>query len=176
MAYVKQVWENTPSENTPMSAERLNYMETGIYNNSQSIETINSNLPDIYSTSEVKTNKVWTDGKPIYRKVRAITFTDSSKQVALNIDNYSTMVSIRGFFKPPVLQTLFTTSLPYIYTDSETGEIEYINVRGITLDRTENVNYIRFDTNLDTLQGKIFYIIIEYTKTTTENTTTSESE
>ena len=95
MAYVKQVWENTPSENTPMSAERLNYMETGIYNNSQSIETINSNLPDIYSTSEVKTNKVWTDGKPIYRKVRAITFTDSSKQVALNIDNYSYGYSYR---------------------------------------------------------------------------------
>ena len=86
------------------------------------------------------------------------------------------MVSIRGFFRLPVLQTLFTTSLPYIYTDSETGEIKYINVRGIALERTENVNYILFDTNLDSLQGKTFYIIIEYTKTTTENTTTSESE
>lgn len=30
MAYVKQVWENLPSTDTPVSAERLNYMESGI--------------------------------------------------------------------------------------------------------------------------------------------------
>lgn len=29
--------------------------------------------PDVYSTSEVKTNKVWIDGKPIYRKVLTCT-------------------------------------------------------------------------------------------------------
>ncbi len=29
--------------------------------------------PDLYSTSEVKTNKVWIDGKPIYRKVLTCT-------------------------------------------------------------------------------------------------------
>ena len=27
------------------------------------------NIKDVYSTDEVKTNKVWIDGKPIYRKV-----------------------------------------------------------------------------------------------------------
>ena len=28
-------------------------------------------MQDVYSTKEVKTNKVWIDGKPIYRKVIA---------------------------------------------------------------------------------------------------------
>lgn len=31
MAYQKQTWENSPSTNTPVSAERLNHMEDGIY-------------------------------------------------------------------------------------------------------------------------------------------------
>lgn len=31
------------------------------------------NIKDVYSTDEVKTNKVWIDGKPIYRKVVEIT-------------------------------------------------------------------------------------------------------
>lgn len=31
MAYEKQIWENLPSTNTPISADRLNHMEEGIY-------------------------------------------------------------------------------------------------------------------------------------------------
>ena len=30
MAYIKQIWEDLPSTNTPITAERLNYMENGI--------------------------------------------------------------------------------------------------------------------------------------------------
>lgn len=32
MAYSKQIWENAPSTNSPLSADRLNHMEDGIYN------------------------------------------------------------------------------------------------------------------------------------------------
>jgi hypothetical protein len=35
---------------------------------------INDLVEDVYSNNEVKTNKVWVNGKPIYR--RAFTFTD----------------------------------------------------------------------------------------------------
>lgn len=46
--------------------------------------------PDSYSTSEVKTNKVWIDGKPIYRKViarnQSITNGTSISVSSLNID------------------------------------------------------------------------------------------
>ena len=33
-----------------------------------SLNDISSNLREIYSTSEVQTNDIWIDGKPIYRK------------------------------------------------------------------------------------------------------------
>lgn len=46
---------------------------------------------DIYSTTETKTNKVWIDGKPIYRKV--VEFggfpNNGSKDVATGIENIS---------------------------------------------------------------------------------------
>ena len=46
MAYTKQTWENLPSTNTPITADRLNHMEDGIYN---AYEINNS-----YSTSQTK--------------------------------------------------------------------------------------------------------------------------
>ena len=48
MAYQKQIWENLPSTNTPLNADRLNHMEDGIYEASTgtSIEVHNE-----YSTS-----------------------------------------------------------------------------------------------------------------------------
>lgn len=48
-----------------------------------------------YSTEEVKTNKVWIDHKPIYRKVIISTFglsPSSSKDIPLN-DNIETPIS-----------------------------------------------------------------------------------
>lgn len=32
MAYTKQTWANLPAQTSPLSAERLNHMEDGIYN------------------------------------------------------------------------------------------------------------------------------------------------
>ena len=44
MAYVKQVWEDAPSTNTPITAARLNHMENGIETNSILIEGIKSKV------------------------------------------------------------------------------------------------------------------------------------
>lgn len=38
--YVKQTWKNRPDTSTPLSAERMNYMETGIKNISDAIKAI----------------------------------------------------------------------------------------------------------------------------------------
>jgi len=35
MAYTKQTWQNLPSKNTPINAQRLNHMEDGIYDANQ---------------------------------------------------------------------------------------------------------------------------------------------
>lgn len=95
MAYSKQTWENLPNQTTPITAERLNHMEDGIYEayehggggetlpvgseidfdgTSADIPTgwEETTDPESYSTDEVKTNKTWVNGKPIYRKVLVI--------------------------------------------------------------------------------------------------------
>ena len=46
------------------------------------IQTAIDNIQDVYSTSEVKTNKVWIDGKPIYRRV--IQHTGSTITISAN--------------------------------------------------------------------------------------------
>lgn len=115
MAYTKQTWENLPSTNTPITSDRLNHIEDGIYNayeinNSYSTsETkgyscsyINSNIQDVYSTTETLTNKIWTDNKPIYRKVIETTNAQCTttgtlvdKNVSVSSLNIDTMTDLR---------------------------------------------------------------------------------
>lgn len=53
-----------------------------------------------YSTDEVKTNDVWINGKPIYRKV--IEFStlnpNATNNIIHNIENLNKIVSISGMF------------------------------------------------------------------------------
>lgn len=51
---------------------------------------------DIYSTTETKTNKVWIDGKDIYRKVIRITLTDTQQSTPINVNNVSKITSFDG--------------------------------------------------------------------------------
>ena len=56
----------------------------------------------IYSTDEIKTNKVWVDGKTIYRKVLNITtFNNLNDGWYDNIDMsfVDNMISVSGFIK-----------------------------------------------------------------------------
>lgn len=80
MAYVKTNWVNGQ---TPINDTNLNKIEQGIYDATITPKTtktlsdsdvyacnyINDVVEDVYSTTEVKTNKIWKDGKPIYRTV-----------------------------------------------------------------------------------------------------------
>lgn len=115
MAYEKQNWENFPSTETPITAERLNHMEDGIeeaWNHGGgggAGETLPigseidfdgnvSDIPDgweqvddvpVYSTTETVCG-TWIDGKPIYRRVLQYTYTStgshSESLSSLNID------------------------------------------------------------------------------------------
>lgn len=54
---------------------------------------------DLFDTSETVTSKIWTNGKPIYRKVvdlGALPDT-SSKNVAHNITGFDEFITISGF-------------------------------------------------------------------------------
>ena len=66
--------------------------ETDVYSANQTNVEIENAIKDVYSTSEVKTNEVWIDGKPIYRK----TFSGSYSDNATLINNVSNIVNVYG--------------------------------------------------------------------------------
>ncbi len=82
-----------------------------------SSQKINEEIKEVYSTDEVKTNKVWIDGKPIYRKVLTQTITTSSSENIISgfdislIDN---IISFYGSIKQPS-----GTITPISYSASE---------------------------------------------------------
>lgn len=78
--------------------EALSADEKKKYDYLASPETVGGDF-DVYSTSETKTNKVWIDGKPIYRKVitdTAPSTADTEKGFAIGA-SVSAFVSVSGF-------------------------------------------------------------------------------
>lgn len=59
----------------------------------QKIQALESD--DVYSTDEVKTNKKWVDGKPIYRKCYNGTVA-GSQTVLENSNDIETLISVSG--------------------------------------------------------------------------------
>ena len=105
-----------------------------------------------YSTDEVKTNKIWIDGKPIYRKV--VDCGDApnktSKYIDHNISDLSNIVKITGF----LTNGTEWFPLPRLHPTSSYS----ISVQANT---TQILLYDQYDfSNYQT------YVIIEYTKTT----------
>lgn len=111
-------------------------------------ETINQ--PDIYSTTETKTNKVWIDGKPIYRKV--IT-GDLSQENWNHGITFSRITSIEGVFYNENSGNTF--NIPSL----RTGFVEY--QVGIYVTST----YIHFDRGEGAQRADMkFYVVLEYVK------------
>lgn len=114
---------------------------------------------DVYSTSEVKTNKVWIDGRPIYRKVyyySTLSFTSSAKTLSINLPNLHTVCDFAYNMYYP------TTSKWYAKWDA----IE-----------THNVNISSSECSLGGTSTATFTkvsLIFEYTKTTDSETSSSE--
>lgn len=110
------VYDVTPAQyegTTPLSANNLNQLQTNLYdyadekisnefieNNSigYSANYINDITTDTYSSNEIKTNKIWIDGKPIYRKVINMGNLNNStgKTVNHGVSNMDKTVGIMG--------------------------------------------------------------------------------
>lgn len=119
-----------------------------------SSQKISEENKEVYSTDEVKTNKVWIDGKPVYRKVVTQTITTPG---SLNIiDGFDVslindIISISGSIKQP---SGAITPISYYVSESDAAFI-----------------YMSKDLNAFVLNGKQFgvgdvILIVEYTKTT----------
>ena len=89
----QRTWTGTYAEWQALSAAEKAKYEGGTVNITNDEE---AGPTEYYSTEEVKTNKVWIDGKPIYRKTINFDFTttDTNVSVQHNIQNIGTFRSI----------------------------------------------------------------------------------
>lgn len=156
MAYQKQTWENSPSTNTPISAERLNHMEDGIeeaWEHGGGGESLpvgseidyTGNVSDIPDGWEQVSGKTYV-GKEIYDNA---TGTTSSISLSESVNDYKYIeiyfrtndgVRYRSSNKIYVTSENMTASLLYTYYVSETYiKLAIVNINGTSITFNKNV-------------------------------------
>ena len=122
--------------------------DTKLYIESTDLDFQGEIVDDIYSTSEIKTNKIWIDGKPIYRKV----INSGSLSLSTTPTNVNTYTSN--------IDKVIDINFMYRFTD-------------YTWFKNWNLNELMCRPNgivvITTYESATFpetYITLEYTKTT----------
>lgn len=136
------------TQTTPTFANVVNGYSTST-KDGYCCDYINEALEDVYSTTETKTNKVWIDGKPIYKKVIEYTISNTINtyvSIAHNINDIETKVSCETYY-------LYSNEI-YKVPNSEVVAIKFSN---------SNFSYVNKTSGLS---GSRAYTILEYTKTT----------
>ena len=148
----QRTWTGTYAEWQALSAAEKAKYEGGTVNITDDDE---AGTPEYYSTEEVKTNKVWIDGKPIYRKVVNFgTLPDNAhKTVPHGISNVENFISITGWAKDPSTDINF--NLPFVSPNSD-----------YCVSLIVSGNNIDVQTGRNRTNYTICYTILEYTKTT----------
>lgn len=93
-------------------------------------------IEDKYSTTEVKTNKIWIDGKPIYRKV----YSGLTGANLITIENFDTLVQIDGWYQVDTSRFLpwynsnpGSASWPVLVKNGTTAVVRWDNSSGATV-------------------------------------------
>lgn len=148
MEYTKTVWKDLPDTSTPITADRLNNIENGV-------EYLFEHGVDSYSTSEVKTNKTWINGKPIYRKVFLITVGNNSDiHIEHNLTSSNNFwINYGESFIKKTSGDYETLPCNWYYTPDDWARTWMIQ------------DYIRFRSP-SSLGERTLYAVVEYTKTT----------
>ena len=113
---------------------------------------INNIVADVYSENEVKTNKVWIDDKPIYRKVYFINALPDTTTLNIDISTWDieTITDLKG---------ISNTGL--VFNGNRGDGSQFIIDLYADLSR-DSIILITYQDRTD-MSG---YIILEYTKTT----------
>lgn len=146
-----QVWSGTTSEFEALDKTTLK--DGQVVNITDDYDE--PNTKDVYSLSEVKTNKVWVDGKPIYRTVAHTTIPNEfNKYVIQEFDgtNIDRLITLHGGVKQ--LEGSNQTTISF-YRDTTDGLFLYFDNAIKRLCAKSNI-----------IGGGDAYIVIEYTKTT----------
>lgn len=108
--------------------------------------------PEEYSTDEVKTNKVWINNKPIYRKVLVINSLPNNTVIdyAHNISNIDLIYIEKAF---------------WVLSDGACGPVPQYRASNEIIGIYVNKTNVVINTNVDYSPRK-GYVVLEYTKTT----------
>lgn len=146
-----------------LNATNLNKLQDNIEDSIKSQKTLSDtdtyscnyiNSMDKYSTNEVKINKVWIDGKPIYKKVIQITTPNDSQETPVaTISNVDTFINLTANVTNTVGAQVY---YPYYFNSTVYGQA-YFDI---------NTNEIFISNSHSAYQNKTCVIIAEYTKTT----------
>lgn len=134
---------------TPTMASVVNTYNTST-TDTYSCKYINN--ANAYSTSEVKTDMTWIDGKPIYRKVYEVQSLANSGRVSIPLGiTYDKVLTVNGYFTngTNILACNFPSQTDLTYTIKTFIESSYIHI----------------DTGSDR-SSYYGYVWLEYTKTT----------
>ena len=149
------VYDVTPAQyegTTPLSANNLNQMQTNIYDY---VDEEIEGITEVYSTTETLTNKIWDNGKPIYRKVFRGKLTGgegNTQSIAHGISNVDEFVLKEGFVNSSMGGQQYP--LPMYYSST--------NYTVLRLSET----YIYLNSTPTHFTNQPFRLILEYTKTT----------
>lgn len=155
MAYQKQTWENLPSTNTPVSAERLNHMEDGIaeaweHGGGGAGETlpVGSEIDFDGESTDIPTGWEQVEGKTYLGTVLYNDTTGTTGSVTLSDSsaNYNYMeiyfrtndglgyTGCQKVYNPDAKKTCL------IYWHLSSGTYSYVKVKGISISGTSITN------------------------------------
>ena len=98
-----KLWIDTSEDDdvTTIPSEVVDSLVGNENDKAPSVRSINEALVETYSTDEVKTNKVWIDGKPIYRKTiiydSSTPLPNGSTVLAHNVENIGTYRNVAEY-------------------------------------------------------------------------------
>lgn len=169
MAYEKQIWENLPSTNTPVSAERLNHMEDGIYEASTSTgidvyNEYNTSTSDSYSCNYVN----GIAGKVIYENMQGDDLNLICSETISNFDYLQFDFLHQGYHMScivPIIDNKVqitsigipsgnTTMQLLIQRYTINGSTLQYDIEGMANISNQAITWQSFDTNLTTLKVK----------------------
>lgn len=162
---------NFVNNSTPaLNSTNLNKLQDNIEDSIKSQKTLSDtdtyscnyiNQNNTYSTSEIKTNKVWIDDKPIYRKVISVNSPASA-------DVYTTIANMGS----NVVDTLVSATSMILANYDANNQIFYnLNIDESDANHYCLIAYNRSNGNIQAKVGTEFInknitIVLEYTKTT----------
>lgn len=145
-----QIWIDPNEPLQLIGTEVVNSMEGTESNKAPSVQAVKNYIDNIYSTDEIKTNKIWIDGKPIYRKVYIENNPTTGSWAYVDTDNNYEIKTYKGFYQR---------------TNNRLDALSVGREDSMPLICTIRNNQIEYKIDSAYASGKIsIYFILEYTK------------